>query len=100
MNQGLPSKQLVNVVCGCRQARHVEVGCKLWSLDGTRTVKTTVTEVAAVKAREVVDVVTDRASFTVAAEQELCTPAGRVSAREAMGNGRSEELSSPRATPP
>lgn len=30
MNQGLPSKQLVNVVGGCRQARHVEVGCKLW----------------------------------------------------------------------
>ncbi len=71
MGFGLPSKQLVSVVGGARQARNVEVGSKIWSLDGTRTVPTTVVEVAAVKAREVVDVVTDRITFTVASRQEL-----------------------------
>lgn len=85
MGRGLPSKQLVNVVGGVRQARHVEVGCKLWSLDGTRTVQTTVVEVTAVKAREVVDVVTDRVTFTVAAQQELCTADGWVPAVDAAG---------------
>lgn len=49
------------------------MGSKLWSLDGTRTVQTAVVEMTAVKAREVVDVVTDRVTFTVAANQELST---------------------------
>jgi hypothetical protein len=78
MSHGVPSKQLVSVVGGTRQARNVEVGDKLWSLDGTRTVPTTVVEVTAAKAREVVDVVTDRITFTVAPGQELATPDGRV----------------------
>ncbi|GGX30525.1 hypothetical protein GCM10010297_60010 [Streptomyces malachitofuscus] len=55
---GLPSKQ------------------ELWTLAGTRTVQTTVVEVAAAKAREVVDVVTDRVTFTLAARQELATADG------------------------
>lgn len=80
---GLPSKQLVNVVGGCRQARNVEVRSKLWSLEGTRTVQTTVVEVAASKARQVVDVVTDRVTFTLAARLELATAGGWVAAGEA-----------------
>jgi hypothetical protein len=75
---GLPSKQLVGVVGGCRQARNVEVGVKLWSLDGTRTVQTTVVEVTAVKVREVVEVLTDRVTFTVGTEQELRTAEGKA----------------------
>lgn len=61
------------------------MGSKLWSLDGTRSVQTAVVEVTAVKAREVVDVVTDRVTFTVAANQELSTPDGWVPAVDAAG---------------
>ncbi|GAA2298646.1 hypothetical protein GCM10010234_46410 [Streptomyces hawaiiensis] len=85
MECGLPSKQLVSVVGGGRQARNVEVGSKLWSLDGTRTVQTTVVGISAVKAREVVDVVTDRVTFTVAPQQELQTTEGWVPAVDARG---------------
>ncbi|MFF1320116.1 hypothetical protein ACFVZZ_11930 [Streptomyces chartreusis] len=59
------------------------MGSKLWALDGTRTVHTTVIEVTAVKAREVADVVTDRVTFTVAPDQLLGTPDGWVHARDA-----------------
>ncbi|MFF5310489.1 hypothetical protein [Streptomyces massasporeus] len=85
MGCGLPSKQLVSVVGGARQARNVEVGSKLWSLDGTRVVQTTVVGVSAVKAREVVDVVTDRVTFTVAPRQELCTTEGWIPAMDVAG---------------
>ena len=81
----MPSKQLVSVVGGSRQARSVEVGSKLWSLDGTRIVQTTVVGISAVKAREVVDVVTDRVTFTVAPRQELRTTEGWVPAVHAAG---------------
>jgi hypothetical protein len=73
------------VVGGGRQARNVEVGSKLWSLDGARTVQTTVVGISAVKAREVVDVVTDRVTFTVAPRQELRTTEGWVPAVHATG---------------
>lgn len=53
MGYGLPSKQTVNGVSGRLQARDVRAGCRLWALDGWRTVQTTVTAVEAVKAREV-----------------------------------------------
>ncbi|MEU6279419.1 hypothetical protein [Streptomyces sp. NPDC047028] len=76
----------MTVVGGGRQARHVEVGAKLWALDGTRTMQTTVVEVTAVKAREVVDVVTDRLTFTVAPMQELGTTRGWVPADDATGS--------------
>lgn len=59
MGYGLPSRQTVNAVGGRLQARNVQVGCRLWALDGERTVHSTVTEVVTAKVREVVDVVTD-----------------------------------------
>ncbi|MFI8102571.1 hypothetical protein [Streptomyces sp. NPDC086023] len=82
---GLPSKQIVNAVGGCATARDVGVGDRLWTLDGDRTVQTAVTAVAAVKARELRDVVTDRLTFTVAADQLLGTPDGWVHAADALG---------------
>jgi GTP cyclohydrolase I len=85
MGYGLPSKQTVNGVGGRLQARSVRVGCRLWTLDGDRTVQTSVTEVAAVKVREIVDVVTDHVTFTVAADQMLGTPDGWTHARDAQG---------------
>ncbi|MGW8746341.1 hypothetical protein [Streptomyces sp. NPDC055794] len=85
MGYGLPSKQTVNAVEGRVQARSVRVGCRLWTLDGERTVPTTVAAVTAVRAREVVDVVTDHVMFTVAPDQMLGTPDGWVHARDATG---------------
>lgn len=85
MGYGLPSRQTVNAVDGRRRARDVQVGCRLWTLDGERTVQTVVTGVTAVKTREVVDVVTDSVTLTVAADQMLGTPDGWVHARDAVG---------------
>lgn len=49
---GLPGKQMVNGVDGQAQAKTVGVGDRLWTLDGDRTVHTTVLGVTAVKARD------------------------------------------------
>lgn len=85
MGYGLPSKQTVNTVEGRVQARDVRVGCRLWTLDGERTVPTTVAAVVTARAREVVDVVTDHVMFTVAPDQMLGTPDGWIHARDAAG---------------
>ncbi|MGW6705186.1 hypothetical protein ACWGDE_09880 [Streptomyces sp. NPDC054956] len=83
---GLPSKQMVNGVDGQAQARTVGLGDRLWTLDGDRTVPTAVLGVTAVKAREVVDVVTDGQTFTVAPDQLLGTSDGWIPAAEALGS--------------
>ncbi|GAA2519652.1 hypothetical protein GCM10010276_82140 [Streptomyces longisporus] len=85
MGYGLPSKQTVNVVGGRLQARDVQVGCRLWTLEGESGVQTTVVEVVTVKVGEVVDIVTDHVTFTVAPDQMLGTPDGWVHARDAEG---------------
>lgn len=124
MGYGLPSKQTVNAVGGRRQARNVQAGCRLWTLEGERTVQTAVTEVVTVKVREVVEVVTDHVTFTAAPDQMLGTPDGWVHACRFLRNsprssapdsrpalmarprssswptvGRHEERSSPSSTP-
>ncbi len=83
---GLPSKQIVNGANGVAQARTLHVGDRLRTLDGDRTVHTAVLDVMAVKAREVVDVVTDRQTFTVAPDQLLSTGDGWIRARVAAGS--------------
>ncbi|MFD9879897.1 hypothetical protein ACFWZT_00345 [Streptomyces alboflavus] len=75
----------MNAVGGRLRARDVQVGVELWTLDGDRSVRTTVTGVAIVKAREVVDVVTDHVAFTVAPDQMLGTPDGWTHARDSAG---------------
>lgn len=85
MVYGLPSRQTVNVVGGRERARDVRVGCRLWTLKGEQSAQTTVTAVGVVKAREVVDVVTDHLTITVAPDQMLGTPDGWVHARDAAG---------------
>ncbi|GHF76416.1 hypothetical protein GCM10018783_53320 [Streptomyces griseosporeus] len=75
----------MNVVGGRLRARDVSVGCRVWTMDGSRTVQTTVAEVAAAEARHLVDVVTDHATFTVAPEQLLGSPDGWVHAHDAAG---------------
>ncbi|MCL6737881.1 hypothetical protein [Streptomyces neyagawaensis] len=85
MGQGLPSRQTVNAVGGRLRACDVRVGARLWALDGHRTVQTTVRAVTSAQVREVVDVVTDQVTFTVAPDQMLATPDGWTHARDAEG---------------
>jgi hypothetical protein len=85
MGYGLSSKMLVNLVGGCVQAKNVAPGSAMWTLDGDRTVQTTVTGVAALKGREAVDVVTDHMSFTASPGLLLATPEGWTHAGDAAG---------------
>ncbi|MEU6927600.1 hypothetical protein AB0A05_00315 [Streptomyces sp. NPDC046374] len=85
MGYGLSSNQLVNLVDGCLRAKSVVPGSVLWTLNGDRTVRTTVVDVTAVKGREAVDVVTDRMTFTASPDLLLATPDGWTHARDAVG---------------
>jgi hypothetical protein len=85
MGYGLSSKMLVNLVDGCVQAKNVAPGSAMWTLDGDRTVQTTVTGVAALKGREAVDVVTDHMTFTASPDLLLATPDGWTRAQDALG---------------
>ncbi len=85
MGYGLTSKQLVNLVGGCAQAKTVTEGQALWTLNGMRTVPTTVVNVTAVKARDAVEVVTGKAAFLASPDLLLATPYGWVTARDAAG---------------
>ncbi|MEU3747075.1 MULTISPECIES: hypothetical protein [Streptomyces] len=76
MGYGLTSKMLVNLVDGCVQAKDVAPGRAMWTLDGDRTVQTTVVDVVAVKGREAIDVVTDHMTFTTGPDLLLLTPDG------------------------
>ncbi|GAA0497147.1 hypothetical protein [Streptomyces olivaceiscleroticus] len=71
MRGGLPSKQMVNAVGGRRRAGCVRAGEELWTLDGRRTVRTTVTGVSVAKVRELVAVTTDRVTFALGVDQLL-----------------------------
>ncbi|MFF9915002.1 hypothetical protein [Streptomyces sp. NPDC013457] len=85
MGYGLSSKQLVNQVDGCAQAKNVAPGSVLWTLDGDRTVQTTVVGVTAVKSRTAVEVVTDHMAFTSSPDLLLATPDGWTHAGDAAG---------------
>ncbi|MGW6417325.1 hypothetical protein [Streptomyces sp. NPDC055055] len=85
MGYGLTSKMLVNLVAGCVQAKNVAPGSTLWTLDGDRTVRTTVVDVRAVKARAAVEVVTDHMTFTASPDLLLATPDGWVRAAGTAG---------------
>ena len=85
MGYGLSSKQLVNLVGGCAQAKTVGPGQVMWTLDGDRTVQTTVVDVTAAKAREAVEVVTDHMTFIASPDLLLLTPDGWTHARDADG---------------
>ncbi|MFF0485721.1 hypothetical protein [Streptomyces sp. NPDC004435] len=85
MGYGLASKMLVNLVGGCVQAKNVAPGNLLWTLDGDRTVRTTVTAVTAAKARPAVEVVTDHMAFLVSPDLLLLTPDGWTHAMDAAG---------------
>ena len=85
MGYGLTSKMLVSLVDGWAQAKNVAPGSVLWTLDGDRTVQTTVEGVAAVKGRDAVEVVTDHTTFVVSPDLLLATPDGWTHAADAAG---------------
>ncbi len=85
MGYGPTSKMLVNLVDGCVQAKNVAPGSAMWTLDGDRTVQTTVMDVAAVKARTAVDVVTDYLTFSASPDLLLATPDGWTQAADVAG---------------
>ncbi|MFF5503073.1 hypothetical protein [Streptomyces roseolus] len=85
MGYGLASKMLVNLVGGCVQAKNVASGDLMWTLDGERTVRTTVTGVTAAKARHAVEVVTDHMAFLASPDLLLFTPDGWTHAADAAG---------------
>ncbi|MFE0650276.1 hypothetical protein ACFVZH_17000 [Streptomyces sp. NPDC059534] len=85
MGYGPTSKMLVNLVDGCVQAKNVAPGSAMWTLDGDRTVQTTVVDVRAAKARAAVDVVTDHMTFTASPDLLLATPDGWARAAGAAG---------------
>ncbi|MEU6165170.1 hypothetical protein [Streptomyces tanashiensis] len=60
-------------------------GSAMWTLDGDRTVQTTVVDVTAVKGRQAVDVVTDHMTFTAGPDLLLLTPDGWTHAGDAAG---------------
>ncbi|WP_314619544.1 hypothetical protein [Streptomyces stackebrandtii] len=85
MGYGLASKQLVNRVGGRVQAKGVARGDALWTLDGDRTVRTTVAGVTVAKARDAVEVVTDHMTFMASPDLLLSTPDGWAHARDCAG---------------
>ncbi|MGW2304206.1 hypothetical protein [Streptomyces sp. NPDC001809] len=74
---------LVNLVGGCVQAKNVTPGSAMWTLDGDRTVRTTVVDVTAVKARAAVDVVTEHMTFSASPDLLPATPDGWTHAVDA-----------------
>ncbi|MEV4425376.1 hypothetical protein AB0K23_08320 [Streptomyces sp. NPDC049602] len=85
MGYGATSKMLVNLVDGCAQAKNVAPGSVMWTLDGDRTVQTTVVDVTAVKGRQAVDVVTDHMTLPVSPDLLLLTPDGWTHAADVAG---------------
>ncbi|MEU7699916.1 hypothetical protein [Streptomyces sp. NPDC039028] len=76
---------LVNLVGGCAQAKNVAPGSTMWTLDGNRSVQTTVLGVTATKARAAVDVVTAHMTFTASPDLLLATPDGWTHAADTAG---------------
>ncbi|MET9377628.1 hypothetical protein ABZX98_26460 [Streptomyces sp. NPDC002992] len=76
---------LVNLVDGWAQAKNVFPGSVLWTLDGDRTVQTTVAGVMPVKGRDAVEVVTDHTTFVASPDLLLATPDGWTHAADAAG---------------
>lgn len=82
---GLPSRQTVNAIGGRLRACDVRPGHRVWTLQGSRTAQTEVTEVRTATARALVDVTTDHSTFAVSPDQLLWTPDGWTHARDALG---------------
>ncbi|MFE2561335.1 hypothetical protein ACFXGT_36055 [Streptomyces sp. NPDC059352] len=81
----MTSKMLVSAVDGWAQAKNVAADSVLWTLDGDRTVQTTVEGVTAVKGRDGVEVVTEHSTFVASPDLLLATPNGWTHAADAAG---------------
>jgi GTP cyclohydrolase I len=81
----VPSKQMVNVVGGQKQARAVRVGDELWTLVNGRAESTQVTRVQSHQTRELVEVRTEEATFRVTPDHPFATPQGWTEANDLEG---------------
>lgn len=82
----VPSKQVVNVVGGVRQAARVEVGDRLWTLDEGEVRETTVVDIASRPTRELVEVTTDEGTLRVTPDHPFATSSGWVEAQDLEGH--------------
>ncbi len=82
----VPSKQHVNAVGGSKSAANVRLGDRLWTLVDGRVEQTEVTRVSSRKARDIVEVVTEKGSFTVTPDHPLATPDGWREAQDVEGS--------------
>ncbi len=90
----VPSKQTINAVGGAKPARKVKAGDRLWTLDGGHLAQTTVTQVAARKTREIVEVRTTAGGFRVTPDHPVMTDSGWQEAQELEAGSKVEWISS------
>jgi len=81
----VPSKQIVNVVGGVKQAAEVEVGDKLWTLEQGRVVETNVVTITSHQTRRLVEVMTTQGTMLVTPDHPFATPSGWVEAADLEG---------------
>jgi len=81
----VPSRQTVNAVGGRRRAADVRVGDELYTLVEGEVRTTTVTQISARRTRELVEVVTEKGSFTVTPDHPVATPEGWREAGDVAG---------------
>src|SRR5262245_58565804 len=81
----VPSKQIVNVVGGVKQAAKVEVGDKLWTLEQGRAAETNVVAISSHQTRRLVEVTTTQGMMLVTPDHPFATPDGWVEAADLEG---------------
>jgi GTP cyclohydrolase I len=78
----VPSKQIVNVAGGVKQAAKVEVGEKLWTLEQGRVAETNVVAISSHQTRHLVEVTTTQGMMLVTPDHPFATPDGWVEAAD------------------
>lgn len=79
------SSQLVDAVGGQKRAREVRVGDALWTLDEGRAKATGVTAIQSRKARELVELRTQKGTVRVTPDHPFATPHGWTEAKDLEG---------------
>lgn len=86
----VPGRQIVNAVNGCKPARTVKPGDRLWTLDHGYLRETTVTGVASRKTRDMVEVTTSHGRFKVTPDHPIKTESGWEEAQNLQPGARVE----------
>jgi GTP cyclohydrolase I len=81
----VPSKQMVNVVGGQKQAAEVRVGDELWTLVNGRAETTRITHIQSHTVREITEVATEEGTIRVTPDHPFATPEGWKEAKDLEG---------------